>query len=198
LALVCLLSVGASGASPGLSASQSAVVAVYLVHPGNTAAPVLDAMQKETHALLLAEGLHVTWVDAGKRREVASQFLVVVDLEGSCRPQVDSTTAVRSPTRLATTATSNGVILPFSNLHCSALSQFLAPAMAREPRTHRDALFGRAMGRLVAHELCHYLRQTRGHGSGGVSQAALSVRELISDHLGLDEDDPADVQLASR
>jgi len=39
------------------------------------------------------------------------------------------------------------------------------------------------MGRLVAHEMYHIESQDRGHSRNGVAEAAVSSRELVSEHF---------------
>jgi hypothetical protein len=54
-----------------------------------------------------------------------------------------------------------------------------------------DYLMGRALGRVVAHELVHILTGSRRHTKDGVAQAELSGRELIAGPMKLS---PADVK----
>jgi hypothetical protein len=53
-----------------------------------------------------------------------------------------------------------------------------------------DLLFGRALGRVLAHELVHVLTGSEAHGREGVQRAALSGKDLISSALVLS---PADL-----
>jgi hypothetical protein len=46
-------------------------------------------------------------------------------------------------------------------------------------------LLGRALGRVVAHELVHMLTKSKQHGRDGVEKAALSARQLIAESLPL-------------
>ncbi len=44
-------------------------------------------------------------------------------------------------------------------------------------------MYGRALGRLLAHERYHVVGKTRDHTSAGVTRAAVSVSDLISDQF---------------
>jgi hypothetical protein len=47
------------------------------------------------------------------------------------------------------------------------------------PRAWRDALVGRALGRVLAHEVGHYLLASRQHGADGLMRAAFDGDELL-------------------
>ena len=48
------------------------------------------------------------------------------------------------------------------------------------PRMFRDAVFGRVLGRALAHELGHYLLRSRGHAVAGLMRAAQPGIDLVS------------------
>ena len=52
-----------------------------------------------------------------------------------------------------------------------------------------DKLMGRAVGRVLAHELVHILSNSKQHGKEGVAKTALSPTNLIAESLKLDEAD---------
>jgi len=49
----------------------------------------------------------------------------------------------------------------------------------------KDALIGRALGRVVAHELVHMITKSASHGVAGVQRPGLSGRELVEASLPL-------------
>ena len=51
--------------------------------------------------------------------------------------------------------------------------------------SHPDLFMGRALGRVVAHELVHILSKSAAHSEDGVSRRALSPKQLISPILRL-------------
>ena len=187
-ALVCLLSVGAAAPSE-FALEGSGRIAVYLrSHPTGIPASVLGAMQRETGELMRSAGFRVQWLDQPELGEVEAAFLMVVGLEGSCSPALAPREPIRSAQRLAFTFVADGRVLPFSNVDCAALGQFLAPALGAEPKAKQDFLFGRAIGRLLAHELYHFVAQTKGHAISGLAQAGVSALDLISEEFTFGEE----------
>ena len=61
-----------------------------------------------------------------------------------------------------------------------------------------DLLLGRALGRVVAHELVHMLTRSTEHSHLGIQKSALSGSELIADHLKLSDPDLSKVQQGRR
>ena len=57
---------------------------------------------------------------------------------------------------------------------------------------------GRALGRVVAHELVHMLTRSDDHAREGVQKAALSGRQLIAASLPLDAFDAGRLKLARK
>ena len=64
------------------------------------------------------------------------------------------------PVALAFTHLSNGQVIPFTDVECDRVRSSLRSAHA-EPGNMGDVLFGRALGRVLAHELHHIIDQTR-------------------------------------
>jgi hypothetical protein len=59
-----------------------------------------------------------------------------------------------------------------------------------------DYLMGRALGRVLAHELVHILTKSAAHGQDGVTQPALTGRELIGAPLRLTHTDVERLRVA--
>jgi hypothetical protein len=58
-----------------------------------------------------------------------------------------------------------------------------------------NVLLGRAMGRVLAHELYHIVADTSDHGREGVTQASLTPRELTAGQLELRPSELAAMQI---
>ncbi len=109
--------------------------------------------------------------------------LAVVTFRGTCQatcdrcvllpPQIERNT-------LGWTHKEDKHILRFSDLDCDRIRTFLSQALRTLPPEDRDEAFGRALGRVLAHELFHVFTQTAHHGSSGVAKAVFSVQELMS------------------
>lgn len=116
--------------------------------------------------------------------------VVMVKLRGTCRmesfaPLLDE----RGP--FAWTHTVDGKVLPFSEVACDHIARSIRAAMPSEDSRDRDRLFGRALARVMAHEIVHMLGKCTDHGQTGVFRHALSGRQLIADKLELNRDDIA-------
>jgi len=90
--------------------------------------------------------------------------------------------------RLASTFVEDGRILPFITVDCVAVQQFLALALKGKRSPNPQFLYGRALARLLSHELYHVLVQTADHTGAGVTRAAVSARELVSDRFTFPEE----------
>jgi hypothetical protein len=185
LASVCLLSVGAVAAPSERAIEGGKTIAVYSRHSATVPAAVSEAMRRETEALMESGGFRVQWLE--EPHEVTAAFLVVVDLKGSCDPLPDA--AIPPATqRLASTFVEDGRILPFITVDCAAVQQFLALALKGKRSPNPQFLYGRALARLLSHELYHVLVQTADHTGAGVTRAAVSARELVSDRFTFPEE----------
>jgi len=151
-------------------------------------------MQDESSLLMRSAGYQVYWLDPLERPDALGTSLIVIELTGTCAPAERSGGAV-DVDRLAYTVEDHGKILPFVSVDCTALQQILASDLGREPRARRDVLYGRAMGRLVAHEMYHIESQTRGHSRDGVAEAAVSSRELVAERFEFARDALAKLQV---
>ena len=85
----------------------------------------------------------------------------------------------RGPKTLGLTHVAEGEILPFSELDCDRVRNFVQPKLARKNRLRADQLLGRALGRVLAHELYHMLAKTAAHGLSGIATATLTAEELV-------------------
>jgi len=192
-AIVCLLLVCESLSLSETLDSRTGPVNVYLRPSSNISPAVTRRMQEESALLMRSAGYQVHWLDPLERPDAAGTSLIVIELNGTCAPAVHSSRTV-DVDRLAFAVIDHGKILPFISVDCAALQKTLESALDREPRARRDVLYGRAMGRLVAHEMYHIESQTREHSKHGVAEAAVSPRELVADRFEFARDTVAKLQ----
>jgi len=146
----------------------------------------LVAMENEVARIMHPAGLSFVWRDLAERtaEEVFSD-LVVIRFHGNCNA---SAPIPREPIRpgasLGDTTVVDGHVLPFSDIACDQLRDYIAPAAGATPEP--DAALGRAMGRVVAHEMYHIFAETEKHGSGGVARAYHKRRELLASEFAFD------------
>ena len=143
---------------------------------------VLDAIQDELEQIMSPAGLHFAWhplSDAGGR---VSAQLAVVHFKGQCNAE-----GLRPdwgyPGPLGWTHISDGEILPFIDVNCEGVRIFVQHDLLGVPEESREAVFGRALGRVLAHELYHLLANTKAHARSGIAKAYYNAEELLSKTL---------------
>jgi hypothetical protein len=153
-------------------------------------APVVQAIQSELEAIMAPTGLHFSWHSLAESRGVVASQLAIIHFKGECDAEGLSAES-GFPGPLGWTHISDGEILPFIDLNCDGLRIFMQRDLMGVDTTNREAVFGRAMARVLAHELYHLLANTRAHTSGGIAKAAYSVQELLAPilHFGKKECD---------
>jgi hypothetical protein len=188
LATLCLVLVCVPLSSAQSAVSQDAELVVYLRTGGNQPAGPLAQMKRELGALMHQAGYRVEWrsVDANRTQDADASLLAVLDLAGVCGiapGYADAERAAKSYSSLATTTITDGQVLPFSSLNCGALTNSVSAALAKEAGARRDFLYGRAMARVVAHELYHVLMRTTEHGRSGVARSCFSGSDLLTERF---------------
>src|SRR5205807_1018754 len=81
---------------------------------------------------------------------------------------------------LAETAVSSNRVLPYVRVNCNRVIRTLAPALQPLSIPLRRVIFGRALGRIMAHELYHILSQRKDHDQTGVAKASFSLEDLTA------------------
>lgn len=140
-------------------------------------------MKNELEVILKDSGIRIDWRNHADL--VASESfanLVVARFRGKCRVEpaawlIDE----RGP--LGSTYTSDGSMLSFSEIECDKVRSSLRGSMWGGDYSRSDRLFGRALARVLAHELYHMLTGSQSHADSGVARRALSGSDLLSDRL---------------
>ena len=141
---------------------------------------VVQALQEELESVMTPSGLHFQWRSlAANRGDEVSVQLAVIRFKGKC--DITGLEPIDGyPGPLGWTHVSDGVILPFSSINCDGIRIFTQRELLGLPKENREGAYGRAMARVLAHELYHILANTKHHGSWGLAKAAYSVHELLS------------------
>ena len=87
---------------------------------------------------------------------------------------------------LGSTDVAAGHVTPFSSVECDKIVSCISGLVGSSCDRDRDTALGRALGRVVAHELYHMLGQTREHGHAGLTKALQSPFDLIRDEFSID------------
>lgn len=145
--------------------------------------PVLNAMEREVESLAAPSGIRIAWVlDTGELRP--SERFAILTLRGVCRldaPLPAATQMAKDVIPLGQTQVADGQVLPFADIRCDPIRALVTRELFARPSNQREGLLGRAIGRVMAHELYHVLLRTRSHGKAGLARPAQSSADLIGD-----------------
>lgn len=166
---------------------QLAPITLYTQFQKSARQPVLDALRDEVEAILAPGGFRFEWRELSAAASAGTAVeLAVVTFRGAC--DVTSPLPHGADTRaLGFTSITDGEILPFTTVDCDRTRSFLTRALLRLPGAEREMAFGRALGRILAHELYHIFAGTQRHASSGVAKEAYSVSDLMGDDFQLEQ-----------
>jgi hypothetical protein len=154
---------------------------------------VLSEVKRELDAVLKDTGI-VSDLRLFDQMTPYQEFgdLVVVRLRGECK--LDARPVRRPDGPLAFAHTSDGQVLPFMEVMCDRIKGTIRPIMWGDQFRRADELLGRAMARVMAHELYHILGQTCEHGDSGIAKHSLTGRQLIADTLNFESKEVQRIQ----
>jgi len=168
----------------GMSASDGPLepeLLVYLRADAKQSPAPLAWMKRELTPLMQSAGYRIEWRDSQTAGAVPSvDQLVVVELRGTCGLSNGTAAAPDDLNQLAATAITDGHVLPFATVNCASLNHTLGASFATEAGARRDFLYGRAMARVVAHELYHIFANTTRHGAIGVAKECYTLADLMN------------------
>jgi hypothetical protein len=161
-----------------LAQAESRTLALYTTPPRGLDNESVGVMRAEVQRLLAPAGLDVVWKTTADRKSGEEYELVAVaSFDGSCSSLVPAPAA--SSVSLADTSISDGRILPFFHVDCQRLLQMFGTQV-------ESPILGRALGRVIAHELYHIVGQTTEHHDTGVAKAVFSIRDLKNPRFDFD------------
>jgi hypothetical protein len=162
-------------------------VALYTSFQHEMPVAATKAMREELDWITSPIGVKFAWRNFGEtaRRNTVAR-LAVVHFQGQCDAQ-DLTTVPANPAdrwKLGWTHSVDGNILPFADIFCDLIRIYISPTLLSTDPAQRDAIYGRAVGRVLAHELYHVFADTRKHALTGLMKATYSEENLVSDTFG--------------
>ena len=186
LVLFCL----AAGVLPAAGQTRwapTAPITLYTNFQHQPPAAVQQALQEEVEAIMAPIGLRFEWrsLSATRGHEVSAE-LAVVTFQGTCDPAQYSLHTKFSGA-LGWTHVSDGEILPFTDVACDRIREFVQRPMLTVAADERETVFGRAVGRVLAHELYHIFANTTHHASWGVAKESYSVQDLMNEEFQFQE-----------
>jgi len=182
ITISCLASAQTTGGSS---------LSVFLSNPGAASPAVTYSMRTELRDLLRGSGFSFSWYNGSGNVEGR---LAVIRLQGACgsdAPNPLPTHQVfRDPEALGSTHVSNGEVLPFADIRCDHLRRFVAQPLANgHSYEMREEMLGRALARVIAHELFHILLRTKEHGRTGLARASQTAAQLVAPRLNFAAED---------
>jgi hypothetical protein len=145
----------------------------------------MEQMKAELAGIMANSGLTIEWKSLEEARGKTFDDMVVVQFKGKCllEPVAYLYYDERGP--LASTNSVDGEMLPFSEVACDRVTSTVRSAMHGGDYAKPDLMLGRALGRVVAHELVHIYTNSNKHSREGVQEEALSGQQLIASELKL-------------
>ena len=145
----------------------------------------LKAMQTELQSILAGAGVDLD-LQIKDELPAAPQFgdLLIFKMTGHCSTEQLPIGAIldeRGP--LAWTYASEGEMLSFGGVQCDRVRLSLRRLFGPEAADMYSSLYGKALARVVAHEMYHMLANSPAHTKDGVSKSSLSPRELAQSPL---------------
>ncbi|MCU1263483.1 MAG: hypothetical protein JWO80_6368 [Bryobacterales bacterium] len=140
------------------------------------------AMHEEVARIMGPLGWQPEW-HALEEAPSTLPLFVILSFKGVCRVQTGFSQDPDSLT-LASTEVSGTHVLPFSSVECNKVRSLL-PGLRWDRES--ETVLGRALGRVIVHELYHFLLQTRKHAAKGIANAFQTSRELTAAEFRFDE-----------
>ncbi len=146
-----------------------------------------EEMQREMNRLMSKTAQRVEFKE---RRDIQAGVdvadLTVVRFRGICRMAIEPVYLdERGPLAFAHVA--DGEVLPFAEVLCDRVRQAARSAMHGGDFAKGQELMGRAMARVLAHELWHVKTNSTSHQKTGVARHALSGKQLIGERLDFED-----------
>jgi hypothetical protein len=151
---------------------------------------VVEALQSELAEIWRTEHVKLDWRPI-ESIQPGDSFadLVVVHFKGDChlrpesfasRPYLIDERGPQGPGPFAYSPTVDGQVQPFSSVLCNRVERSVQSALQANQRDSANSLFGRALGRVLSHELYHILNQTKKHERLGLAKKSLTGEQLIA------------------
>ena len=168
----------------------STPVTLLVQFDGAYSPTVYDSMRQELSSVLDTAGIRLSLRDLKEATGLdEAGGLVVVRFRGACKIDSLPGPTAEAGVSLASTYSSDGDLLPFADVACDRVRDAVKRALQGGQYSRAESLYGRALARVLAHELYHILGKTAKHANGGVARAALSGRDLIADKLSFHPED---------
>ncbi|HJZ95792.1 MAG TPA: hypothetical protein VKE70_04760 [Candidatus Solibacter sp.] len=183
-----LLAICAFAFAATASLASAEGVTIVLDFQGPQSDQSIAEMKREFTGIMKGAPVSFDFKSREQAKNQSYANLVVVRFKGTCvlKP-IPYLYDERGP--LAFTYSTEGDVQPFTEVKCDQLTRAVRAAMSGADFARADLLMGRALGRVLAHEVVHMLTKSGTHGHDGVAKAALSGQQLIGPELRLENED---------
>jgi hypothetical protein len=179
-ARICALVMAASAAM--LQAAKPArplALTIVLEFQGPHSERSMDAMKHELEGIMSDAPVSVSWRSPTEVMGTPADNLVVFRFKGKCVLEpVGYLLDERGP--MAFTYATDREVQPFGEVACDRVVAAVRPAMWGSDFARADLILGRALGRVVAHELLHMLSKSKAHAREGLASESLTGQQLIA------------------
>ena len=163
-------------------------ITIVLDFQGPRSEQSVAEMKREFAGIMKDTAVRFDFRSRSQASQEALSDLVLVRFTGKCvLDPVGYLYDERGP--MAFTYSTDGVVQPFSEVACDKVTSAVRSAMSGGDFANADLLLGRALGRVLAHEVVHMLSKSGAHGHTGVARTALSGSQLIAPELLLEPED---------
>jgi hypothetical protein len=141
-------------------------------------------LDEELHRIFFgtATPLELVTPDLNAHPEFSNEILMT-RIRGACQVDAMPSLHPHKADTLGRTLVTDGRILPYIELDCRQISGAVKQQLLGRPKAQRQRLLGRAMARVLAHEIYHVLAQTHRHGPHGVAAETMTGDDLVKDRL---------------
>jgi hypothetical protein len=154
-------------------------------------------MQREMYKLYRDVPISIAWHQLSGYQSVGvAPRIVFVHFEGNCRAATLPPRQAVAAVALASVNRVDGQMLPIVTVDCDRIAGYIWPAMTGAERVLGDGAFGRAVARVLCHELYHYLTGEAKHTQSVLFRASISPTNLLAAELRLKADEIADLKKA--
>jgi hypothetical protein len=154
-----------------------------------------DSLEQELKRLVAPAGIDLTWRTNADRTQTHQEAgrIIVGDFVGNCSVETLSNAQVASPAKmtLGEASVSDGRVLPYFTVDCNRVMRTLTPMLQPLSPPMRQTILGRALARVIAHEIYHILAETTAHEDAGLAKAKLTFHDLTAPGVELS---PASLQ----
>jgi hypothetical protein len=165
-------------------------ITIVLDFQGPRSEQSVAEMKREFAGIMKDTAVRFDFRSRSQASQEALSDLVLVRFTGKCvLDPVGYLYDERGP--MAFTYSTDGAVQPFSEVACDKVTSAVRSAMSGSDFANADVLLGRALGRVLAHEVVHMLSKSGAHGHTGVAKTALSGSQLIAPELRLEPQDVA-------